>query len=221
VQLPIRAGDRLWTSSRVSTDATTVFIFAARGAKREHGHIVTSSARALCVRGASRERDPLPPLSQAEIDEAIDAERRRPAEELEREAWREEYEALRAAASEKGYVEDPRTGLTWAPRSSGTELTRDAAETFCRDVTLAGFHDWRLPLLAELQAIHAPPLRAQGTRLPLRLARLEVWSGEPVERDTGTSGTYAWKFRFEDCAGDECRIRAETTQRAQALCVRR
>jgi tetratricopeptide (TPR) repeat protein len=68
----------------------------------------------------------------------------------------------------RGYWVDPSTGLLWAGRDNfGRDLNwRDATE-YCRDLQLAGYADWRLPEIHELEGIYdraADALGLAGTR---------------------------------------------------------
>ena len=49
---------------------------------------------------------------------------------------------------------DPSTGLMWAKKDNGSNVTQAQAEDYCRNLNLAGFHDWRLPTITELKGIY-------------------------------------------------------------------
>jgi hypothetical protein len=59
-----------------------------------------------------------------------------------------------------GTVTDSATGLMWQKTDSGTGMDWDNALTYAENMTLAGYDDWRLPNVKELQSIvdytHAP-----------------------------------------------------------------
>ena len=70
-----------------------------------------------------------------------------------------------------GVVKDTITGLMWQRTVSTTKGTFDAAGTYCGNLTLAGFSDWRVPTRIELVSIIdytvAPPAAAiDGTAFP-------------------------------------------------------
>ena len=63
----------------------------------------------------------------------------------------------------RGYWIDPSTGLMWAGKDNRKDVSWKAAMRYCRDLRLAGYSDWRLATLSELDAIYdknasAPPL---------------------------------------------------------------
>ncbi len=50
-------------------------------------------------------------------------------------------------------VTDSITGLMWQQEDDNTTRTWEAAITYCEDLTLAGYGDWRLPNINELESI--------------------------------------------------------------------
>jgi hypothetical protein len=52
-----------------------------------------------------------------------------------------------------GHVRDAVTGLIWERSPPTTDITHAAAITYCDDLTLSGFTDWRLPSFLELVSI--------------------------------------------------------------------
>ncbi len=50
---------------------------------------------------------------------------------------------------------DQKTELMWARRDNGLDLTWKGAAAHCEKSILAGYEDWRLPTLAELETLHA------------------------------------------------------------------
>jgi hypothetical protein len=51
---------------------------------------------------------------------------------------------------------DPATGLMWSGNDSGDVVNWNEAVGYCRNLSLAGHSDWRLPSIEELQAIFDP-----------------------------------------------------------------
>jgi hypothetical protein len=62
--------------------------------------------------------------------------------------------ALRSYADlGNGIISDPATGLMWQKASAPGTHTWDEALSYCANLSLGGFSDWRLPTLAELYAL--------------------------------------------------------------------
>jgi CspA family cold shock protein len=51
---------------------------------------------------------------------------------------------------------DPNDGLMWTSADNGADVNLDAAMTYCRDLRLGGFSDWRLPDRDELSGLYDP-----------------------------------------------------------------
>ncbi|MFC1850976.1 DUF1566 domain-containing protein [candidate division CSSED10-310 bacterium] len=52
-----------------------------------------------------------------------------------------------------GTVTDLSSGLMWAQRDNGQDLTWLEAQEYCQSFSLAGFDDWRLPTIQELEGL--------------------------------------------------------------------
>lgn len=59
----------------------------------------------------------------------------------------------RMADNGDGAVTDSKTGLMWQQQDDGTTRDLESSITYCEDLTLAGFSDWRLPNVKELFSI--------------------------------------------------------------------
>jgi len=53
----------------------------------------------------------------------------------------------------RGYWVDPSSGLMWAARDNGKAVTWHKAASYCRNLRLAGYSDWRLASLDELASL--------------------------------------------------------------------
>jgi hypothetical protein len=53
----------------------------------------------------------------------------------------------------EGFWVDPATGLMWAARDNGKDVTWQQAVEYCHGLRIAGFSDWRLATLGELAGI--------------------------------------------------------------------
>jgi len=103
---------------------------------------------------------------------------------------------------------DPSTGLMWAARDNGRDITWGKAMKYCRNLVLAGYSDWRMPSIDELQGIYddsgftAPhpknliPALAGKAKAGLLLTGNREWSSSRVLDDRGHRTGYAWQFDF-------------------------
>ena len=132
------------------------------------------------------------------------------------------------------YWIDPSTGLMWAAKDNGRNVNWNKAMKYCREMRLAGYSDWKLATLAELEGIYDSGANAPG------LARLggpamgsdftwhvkgnlfltgNQWSSSRRLDDRGKPSGYAWRFDFNEgrsFGGDE----ESFSTNKRALCVR-
>ena len=80
--------------------------------------------------------------TQAEVNEAL------------KKAQEQEGRKLALVTQAVGYWNDPSTGLMWAAKDSGKDLSWKDAAKYCRNLRTAGYSDWRLANLEELQGIY-------------------------------------------------------------------
>jgi hypothetical protein len=62
----------------------------------------------------------------------------------------------------RGYWTDPATGLMWAAKDNGKDVSWRNAIKYCRNLRLAGYFDWRLANMFELQGIYDRTVNAAG-----------------------------------------------------------
>lgn len=62
----------------------------------------------------------------------------------------------------RGYWIDPSTQLMWAGKDNGKDVNWHKATKYCRDLRLAGYSDWRLATIDELQGIYDKNAKAPG-----------------------------------------------------------
>ena len=130
----------------------------------------------------------------------------------------------------RGYWSDPSTGLMWTAKDNGRDVTWGKAVKYCQNLSLAGYSDWRLPSIDELQGIYdgtgfsAP--HSQGSTIVLAgsakggllLTGAREWSNSRVLDDRGHNTGFAWQYdyphgrRWKDPLGYMGSLRA--------LCVR-
>jgi hypothetical protein len=124
----------------------------------------------------------------------------------------------RLGAVESGVVFDSGTGLEWTSRDDDQALAWESAERHCRELALAGRTDWRLPEIAELQALYdkrfAEPCGDRTCHLDPRihLASPYVWSG--TARGPGT------RFYFDFSLATSLSPGIAPTLVRRVLCVR-
>lgn len=94
------------------------------------------------------------------------------------------------ADAKNGTVEDLTTGLMWQAEDNGRNATLSAAEARCRDLEQAGYDDWRLPSIHELQSLHSPesPHRYR-TIEAVELSDCCPWTSTP-------HGDFYWTYAF-------------------------
>src|SRR5690606_17622430 len=66
-------------------------------------------------------------------------------------------------------------GLMWALVTNGESVPWSAANEYCDTLEHAGFDDWRLPTLRELESLHDPSADS-GLRAPFVLGDCCAWS---------------------------------------------
>ncbi len=132
----------------------------------------------------------------------------------------------------RGFWVDPSTGLMWAGKDNGRDLTWKSAVKYCRDLRLAGNSDWRLASLEELKGIYdkdanAPGLMGHSGKGAAATWHVKgdlfltgnQWSSNQKSDDRGHPSGWAWRFDFNEGRsfdGDE--VTFYTNKRA--LCVR-
>lgn len=109
-----------------------------------------------------------------------------------------------------GYWVDPSTGLMWAGQDNGKDVNWRAATKYCRDLRLAGYSDWRLATIDELQGIydydaHAPGRAGKNGKEASTwhvkgnlFLTGNQWSGSQILDDRGHPSGLVWYFDFEN-----------------------
>jgi hypothetical protein len=132
----------------------------------------------------------------------------------------------------RGYWVDPSTGLMWAGKDNGKDVNWHKAMKYCRNLSLAGYSDWRLANIGELQGVYDSSTTALGLAGPPKEPRTftwhvkgnvfltgNQWSSSRLVDDRGHPSGYASRFDFNEGRvfnGDE--LSFYTNKRA--LCVR-
>jgi len=71
----------------------------------------------------------------------------------------------------KGVWVDPPTGLMWAARDNGKDVSWRRAMKYCHGLRLDGYSDWRLANMVELQGIYDKTVEAPGLAGPAKTPR--------------------------------------------------
>jgi Protein of unknown function (DUF1566) len=129
-----------------------------------------------------------------------------------------------------GFWIDPSAGLMWAAKDNGKDVTWKKAMSYCRDLRLAGYSDWRLASMAELQPIYdrtanSPGLAGRHDDEPtlwhvkgnLFLTGYE-WSSNYRFDDRGHPSGYAYYFDINEGKPNDDEKGYSTFK--HALCVR-
>lgn len=131
----------------------------------------------------------------------------------------------------RGYWVDPSTGLMWAGKDNGKDVSWNKAMKYCRDLRLAGQSDWRLANIDELRGIYdkdanAPGRAGPGAGRPFTFhvkgnlfLTGNQWSSTQVLDNRGHPYGFASRFDFNEGRvfnGDELWFRTNK----RALCVR-
>lgn len=108
---------------------------------------------------------------------------------------------------------DPKTYLVWTARDNGRDIDWRRARDYCTELELAGFDDWRLPILGELEKI-MDPLSNAGYSTPkeISLSACCIWSATREDEVAGWNFNYRFSKRFS--------ASLTHTYDLRALCVR-
>ncbi len=96
-----------------------------------------------------------------------------------------------------GTVTDSNTGLMWQQATSDSQMTWEQAISWCENLELAGYSDWRLPNIKELASIvdystYRPAINE--TYFPGTMSS-SYWSSTTWSYAFGTSNV--WRINFE------------------------
>ena len=109
-------------------------------------------------------------------------------------------------APASGVWADPATGLMWAAKDSGKDVSFKSAVKYCRNFWLAGHSDWRLANMAELQGIYDKSANAPGLAGPDG-GRAVTWhvkgnlvltGTEWANNESGSTSGYQYYFDFNE-----------------------
>lgn len=126
---------------------------------------------------------------------------------------------------------DPSTGLMWSDKDNGKDVSWKKAMKYCRDLRLAGYSDWKLASMAELQGIYDRSANAPGLAGPRKKPRTvtwhvkgnlfltgDQWSSNYRMDDRGRPNGYEYYFDFN--AGKPKNDQGSYSYGSRALCMR-
>jgi tetratricopeptide (TPR) repeat protein len=153
---------------------------------------------------------------QAAADKAAEEQRaaadKQRQEEYQRQAQEEAKEKLarqEQANAANGFWRDPSTGLMWTKRDTQDQVNWNMAANYCRNLHLAGYTDWRLPTIDELQGIFDPGSNSPTTQAYMLVKTVHVkgnlslsepleWSSssicQPEDAHPGVPGAFFFFF---------------------------
>jgi hypothetical protein len=131
----------------------------------------------------------------------------------------------------RGFWVDPSSGLMWTGKDNGNDVSWKGAMNYCRDLRLAGYSDWRLPNMAELQGVFDLTANAPGQAGPRKEPRYftfhvrgelfltgNQWSSNYRMDNRGRPIGYAYYFDFNSGKPDD--DQGGYSYGKRALCVR-
>jgi hypothetical protein len=116
------------------------------------------------------------------------------------------------AAAELPWWPDPATGLRWTRQDNGGDVNWNQASSYCQNLGLGGYSNWRLPTIDELAGIYDPSGSGWHIKGGIKLSSNWVWSSS---RSSGE----VWSFVF--IIGERNSFSLGYSNLQRALCVRR
>ena len=93
---------------------------------------------------------------------------------------------------EDGTVRDTKSGLNWAAKDNGEDITWSKAKAYCENYSAGGHNDWRMPTADELITLYGNSARTAGKDYAgtidvitqnISITAPFVWSDEERTRD--------------------------------------
>jgi hypothetical protein len=113
-----------------------------------------------------------------------------------------------------GTLKDKATGLDWPVKDSGSDMSWGQANNYCKNLSLDGHRDWRLPTMKELQTVYdKSQSKLFKAKAPIELSE-ENMSGE------ASSSGEAWILSFLNGGTSMLPTNGSCSTKARALCVR-
>jgi hypothetical protein len=111
-------------------------------------------------------------------------------------------------------LNDKATGLSWPVKDSGSDMSWGQASNYCKNLSLDGKKDWRLPTMKELQTIYdKTQSKLFKSKAPIELSEENMW-GE------ASGAGEAWILSFLNGGTSILPTNGSCSTKARALCVR-
>jgi serine/threonine protein kinase len=126
-------------------------------------------------------------------------------------------QSTQPTASVEGIWNDSSTGLMWESESAKSDRNWPEADSYCRDLRLGNFSDWRLGTLDELESVADKVSFSSASSPYLKPPSTVIWSGQRT-----ANLREAWYFYFISGATKRryTLLVNDTHHGAHALCVR-
>jgi hypothetical protein len=113
---------------------------------------------------------------------------------------------------------DPATGLMWTHQDNGTDINWEQAKSYCANLRLGSFSNWRLATIEELEVIYAPsPGDSTQIKGGIRLTHPAaiIWSSSDGAMHL------VWVFHYDHVQHTKGYAFDTLTDGLRTLCVRR
>ncbi len=176
----------------------------------QYNDAIGSLQRYLQLKPDANDRDKV----NAEIEE-IQGEAQQASEQPSAEQKEQQQQAALALT-----WTDPATGLMWARQDNGGDVNWYQARDYCRSLTLAGYSDWRLPTIDELQGIYDPAQSATVADQQVHIKEGIHLTGPWVSSSSPSDASGMVPYFGFDYLGDHAFHSRVIGVNGRALCVR-
>ena len=128
--------------------------------------------------------------------------------------------AVGYAGNREGTLIDPATGLTWARQDNGADVDWRDSTSYCADLRLGGYSNWRLPTIEEIAAMYDTGEVSKCGQADCHIKPgITLSSDFAWSNNVGKASSEAWGFDFIN--GERASLIRTVSISKRALCVRR